>query len=193
MNPTHTIACLALVSLLSGCAGTGPSSTVSAFDERTGESLMHPAAPLTLASAQPGLSAIGRDYLALCPVTVSGRGAPATYIWLSLSSSIDRAITGAAVPEVRSIVLLVDDVPMTLELEPWSDAARTQPFGAPAGASYAARITNSQLQRIAGSNDLRAVLVQPDARTTQYALGDDTRANWDPVVTNLRLLAGRRD
>ena len=193
MNLTHTLSCVALLSLVSACAGTGRPDAVSSFDERTGESLIHPALPLTLATAQPGLSAVGRDYLALCPVTVSGRGAPVTWIWLSLSSSIDRTITGAPEPDVRSIVLLVDGVPMTLDLEPWSAAAGTQPFGTVAADSYAARITNTQLQRIAGSGDLRALLVDPDTQTTEYALGTDTRASWDPVVTNLRLLAGRRD
>lgn len=193
MNLTQALSSVILASLLAGCAGTAETPAVSSFDERTGESLVHPALPLTLATAQPGLSAVGRDYLALSPVTVSGRGAPVTYIWLALSSSIDRTLTGAKPPEVRAIVLLLDDVPMTLDLEPWSAAAGSQPFATASGDSYAARITNSQLQRIAGAGDLRALLVEPDAQTTTYSLGTDTRASWDPVVTNLRLLAGRRD
>jgi hypothetical protein len=149
---------LLVAGLLAGCSSVERLSSVSAFDDETGESLTHPPRPVVLQTERPGLSAVGKDYLALSPVTVSGRGATATWLWCALSSSIDRGITGAAVPEVRSIILIVDDVPMKLDIEPWSNAARQAPFRLPieAHTSFAARITASQLARIATSENLSA-------------------------------------
>ena len=165
---------------LTGCAMLERPAPSSSFDATTGESLSHPAAPTTFVAERPGLSAIGRDYLSVSPVTVSGRGAPVTWLWCGLSSSIDRELKGAQLPEVDSIVLLVDDVPMALELEPWSKAASAPPYG-PAAApelSFAARVTQSQLDRIVASSTLEAWIVDADAPSLRYTLNRDSREGW---------------
>jgi hypothetical protein len=177
----HTLrTCLLAAIAVAGCATMDESSQVSTFDEQTGESLTHPAEPLTLQAERPGLSVIGKDYLALSPVTVSGRGAPATWLWCSLTSSIDRGITGAPAPEIESIVLIVDEVPMALRLEPWSKAATTRPFDPPAGmqTTFAVRITDSQLARIVGARELGAYVVETGRHSPRFAMAQDTRAGW---------------
>jgi hypothetical protein len=171
---------LLVAGLLAGCSSVERLSSVSAFDDETGESLTHPPRPVMLQTERPGLSAVGKDYLALSPVTVSGRGATATWLWCALSSSIDRGITGAAVPEVRSIILIVDDVPMKLDIEPWSNAARQAPLRQPieAHTSFAARITASQLARIATSEKLSAYVADGTAEAPAYRLSRDYRSEW---------------
>jgi hypothetical protein len=163
-----------------GCALVDDTAPSASFDAMTGESLAHPAAPTTFVAERPGLSVIGRDYLRVSPVTVSGRGAPVTWLWCALSSSIDRDLRAARQPEVESIVLLVDDVPMSLTLEPWSEAATASPYGPPAGEerNFAARVTQSQLDRIVASAHLEAWIVEADAPSSRYALTDDSRGGW---------------
>ncbi len=169
-----------LPGLLAACATADPLSSVSVFDQTSGESLMHPPRPVVLLTKRPGLSVVGKDYLALSPVTVSGRGATSTWLWCALSSSIDRTMSGAPAPDVTSIVLLVDDVPMRLDIEPWSEAARQSPFELPADAheSFAARITGSQLRRIANSTNLEAYVADTSARSRPYTLSLDHRSDW---------------
>lgn len=166
--------------LLGACGSVERLASVSAFDAETGESLSHPPRPVVLQMERPGLSAVGKDYLSLSPVTVSGRGATATWLWCALSSSIDRGITGVAAPEVRSIVLVVDDVPMKLDIEPWSNAARQAPFHLPieAHTSFAARMTESQLARIATSEKLFAYVADGGAEASAYRLSGDYRSEW---------------
>jgi len=165
---------------MSGCALLEQPAPSSSFDATTGELLAHPAAPTTFVAERPGLSAIGRDYLSVSPVTVSGRGAPVTWLWCELSSSIDRDLKGARAPDVDSIVLVVDDVPMALDLEPWSNAASTEPYGPKADAElrYAARVTQSQLDRIVASSMLEAWIVEAHAPSSRYTLDRDSRAGW---------------
>jgi hypothetical protein len=163
-----------------GCALVGDPAPSTSFDAATGESLAHPATPTTFVAERPGLSVIGRDYLRVSPVTVSGRGAPVTYLWCAFTSSIDRDLKAARQPDVESIVLLVDDVPMSLTLEPWSEAANASPYGAPAGEerNFAARVTQSQLHRIVASTRLEAWTVDANAPSSRYALTDDSREGW---------------
>ncbi len=171
---------LLLPGLLLACATAESPASVSAFDETTGESLMHPPRPVVLLTKRPGLSAVGKDYLALSPVTVSGRGATSTWLWCAVSSSIDRTITGAPAPDVTSIVLVVDEVPMQLDIAPWSEAAGQSPFDLPADthASFAARITGSQLRKIAMSTNLQAYVADTTARSRPYTLSLDHRGDW---------------
>lgn len=189
-RPTMLIALL-LTGLLGACGSVERLASVSAFDATTGESLTHPPSPVVLRTERPGLSAVGKDYLTLSPVTVSGRGATATYLWCALSSSIDRAITGAALPEIRSIVLVVDDVPMRLDIEPWSNAARQAPFQLPVEphTSFAARVTESQLARIATSAELLAYVADAGAESPAYRIGRDTRGEWG--FGSVQMLADR--
>jgi hypothetical protein len=169
-----------VTALLSACGSVQRLANVSAFDEESGESLTHPPRPIVLQTERPGLSAVGKDYLSLSPVTVSGRGATVTWLWCALSSSIDRGITGAAAPEVRSIVLIVDDVPMKLDIGAWSTAARQEPFRLPIAAhtTFAARITASQLERIATSETLSAYVADDAAEAPAYRLSRDYRNEW---------------
>jgi hypothetical protein len=165
---------------VAGCAFVDDPAPAASFDAVTGESLAHPAAPTTFVAERPGLSVIGRDYLRLSPVTVSGRGAPVTYLWCALSSSIDRDLKAVREPNVESIVLLVDEVPMSLTLEPWSEAATASPYGPPAGEerNFAARVTQSQLDRIVASAHLEAWIVEADAPSSRFALAEDSRGGW---------------
>lgn len=155
-----------------GCAGqTGP-SLQSDMDERTGVSLTRPAEPLRLAAAQPGLSDIGKDYLLTAPVTVTGMGPTQKYLWFGVGSSVDRRISGALVPQWKSIILVVDGVAMTFDLIAWSEAATSQPYDPTVKllASYAAKVTDSQVRQISGANTLEAYVTDTSDRSPSYTL-----------------------
>ncbi len=178
----RTAACLLIfVSVLSaGCAGK-PTSPYSQFvDERSGESLTSTIEPTRFVAERPALSRVGKDYLYAAPVRVSGADGPRTYLWFGVGSSIDRRITGAAIPDVSRIVLIVDDMPMTLDLTSWSQVTASDPFalGVEHYTSYGARVTASQLRRIAAAESLRAFVADADSRSPTFVVVDGVHEAW---------------
>ena len=172
---------IALLSLLSvGCAGQSPSPFTQHVDEQSGESLTSTSEPTRFVAERPALSRVGKDYLYAAPVQVSGFDGPRTYLWFAVGSSIDRRITGAAIPDIRTIVLLVDDMPMTFDLESWSQVTASEPFVLDVEHynSYGARVTGSQLRRIAAADSLRAFVADEDNRSPTFEIADTLHRVW---------------
>ena len=69
---------------------------------------------------------------------------------------------------------------MTFDLIPWTDASRETPFDLDVSerSSYCAKITRSQVRRIAGATDLQAYVTDADSRSPVYALADGNLADW---------------
>lgn len=173
---------LVLVSAVTafGCAGAPTSAFVQEVDESTGESFTRAREPLRMSALRPALSRVGRDYLFVAPVSVSGTGPPQNYIWFAFGSSVDRHLTGAPLPEVNTIVLVVDDMPMTFDLVQWSEIASSEPFsvGVEHYMSYSARVTQSQLRRIASATELSAYVTNADYRSPAYELVSGDHLSW---------------
>ena len=148
-----------IFALSAGCAG----------DQQRMQS---PKEPLQFSAARPALSDIGKDFLYVAPVTISGRGEPQQYLWFAVASTVDRQIVGSPVPDWQEIILLVDDTPMNFDLAPWSEASATEPFepDMPVVRTFGTRVTQSQLRRIARAGNVQAYVAAGDLRSPVYAL-----------------------
>ena len=178
MNKMNHLFAMAL--LLCGCASQEEQHIVSDFDDTTGVSLARPKAPVRLLAPRPGLSAVGKDYLFAGPVSVSTSGNPQNYLWVALGSTIDRPHPGAPLPTFKTIVIAVDGSLMTFDLIPWSSASRSDPYELPVAvhASYAAKITNSQIRQLAQSQHLAAYVTDHNSRSPLYELSEGELADW---------------
>lgn len=182
MNLAKALGITTLIAL-TGCAGSQEYRMTSDLDEQTGISLTRPAAPLILAAPRPGLSDIGKDYLLTAPVTVSGLGPSQTYLWFGVGSSVDRKISGAEVPTWQSIILVVDGVAMTFDLVSWEQAAPSTPYESSTTlhGAYAAKVTNSQVQRIVNASRIEAFVTDESNRSPTYLLVNGELQAWAPL------------
>ncbi len=178
-NTTKVVSILSLA-LIGGCASQDELSIVSDVDDATGVSLARPRQPARLAAERPGLSAVGKDYLFTGPVSVSGSGTSQTYLWFATASTIDRHITGAPEPTFKTIILVVDGTQMTFDLIPWASASKAAPYELPMEprASYAAKVTSSQIQQIATATTLQAYVTDNDSRSPTYYLAEAELRDW---------------
>lgn len=166
--------------LLSACAHQDEQSLVADISPGGGESMTKVREPIYLTATRPGLSQVGKDYLFASPVTVSGSGPVQSYLWFAVGSTIDRYLTGSPEPTLDTILLVVDGVPMTFDLVPWSTAAQYAPYkiDVKTQASYAARVTRSQLRVIANATELTAYVTSDDHRSPQYQLDQGELQAW---------------
>lgn len=174
-----TIIC-ATAALIGACAAQDEYSLVSDMNESTGISMTMPKEPARLAASRPGLSVTGKDYLFAGPVSISGDGVPQNYIWFATGSTIDRRITNAPQPTFDTIVMLVDGTPMTFDLVPWLSAGKSEPYELPVNmtASYAAKITTSQIRQLANAQKIEAYVTDDNSRSPLYSLMKGARQDW---------------
>lgn len=183
MTTRSTLFMLLLGGLLTACSGDRVRETgayLSTIAEETGESFALAREPVFLAAQRPALSAIGKDYLVFSPLTTNATGAPETYLWFTLGSTIDRPLTGVKPPEFNAIVLLLDGSMMTFDLIPGQDIAKAQPIdiAMQQHASYAARVTRHQLNRIGAAGTLEAWVTNGDSRSPLYRFSRGDWSDW---------------
>ncbi len=171
---------LLLALLVSACASTQDGIAVSGVDENTGEAFTHAREVVHLTTTRPALSAVGKDYLVMSPVTTNTGGSSRTYLWFGLGSTIDRQITGAAIPSFDRIVLIVDGQLMPFDVAPWSQIARAEPLNAEVDlrASFASRVTRNQLAVIAAATTLEAYVTDAEHRSPVYVHSVGDFAEW---------------
>ncbi|MGI9237075.1 MAG: hypothetical protein ACR2QZ_06740 [Woeseiaceae bacterium] len=180
MRNILTLSLLTLVLGTSACSSQPPAPIVQTVDDTSGESLTHSREPLRMVAVRPALSRVGKDYLFVAPVSVSGRGTPQDYLWFAFGSTLDRRLVGTPIPAVKTIVMFVDEMPMTFDLAAWPELSSSQPFelGVEHYVSFGARITASQLRRIASANALRAYVTDGANRSPTYELSDGSFVAW---------------
>ena len=163
---------------LCACASQGGSKAPGIVD--TGVSTSGSGAAVWFATPRPGLSAVGKDYLFVGPVTVNRDGRRRGYLWFAIGTTIDRKITGAPPPRLESVVLLVDGTPMTFDLVPWDGQGAGAPYDLSVAprASYMARVTASQLATLAGAADVRAWVTGADGRSPLYDVVQGDPRGW---------------
>ncbi len=176
----HLFALFAILAL-AGCAGTSGNNVVADVDERTGDSLARPREPLRLATTRPALSTVGKDYLLIAPVTVTGSVHRGLYLWFAIGSTVDRELHGLAEPGLDRIVLVVDDMPMSFDLVAWSERSGVEPYRVPMRThrSFAARVTQNQLERIRSADALSAWVTNPSHRSPDYELVRGHPSDWN--------------
>lgn len=183
MNATTPVTSFLSMCLLCACISNPESPIEQRVDEQSGESFTQPAEPLRMVATRPALSRVGKDYLFVSPVLVSGSGMPQNYLWFSIGSTTDREITGAIRPGINSIVLILDGMPMTFDLVPWREIASSRPFdpGVKHHASFGAKVTRSQLQRLSAASKLSAFVTNENDRSPQYLLMAGQNAIWSDL------------
>lgn len=172
-----------LTLLVAACGTQPPMPFVQTVDDSSGESFTRSREPLRMLAPRPALSRVGKDYLFVAPVSVAGLGTPQNYLWFGFGSSLDRRLTGAPLPNVNAIVLVVDDVPMTFDIVHWSDIASSEPFDLDVESyeSFGAKITRSQLRRISSASKLSAFVTNLEHRSPIYAMSEGEYADWSSL------------
>lgn len=183
MRLLFTLVLLSLIMLTTACSTQPPSPFVQMVDDNSGESFTRSREPLRMVAPRPALSRVGKDYLFVAPVSVAGLGSPQNYIWFGFGSTLDRRLTGAPLPNVNAIVLVVDNVPMTFDIVAWSDVASSEPFDldVESYASFGAKITRSQLRRISSASNLSAFVTNLEHRSPTYAMSEGEYSDWSSL------------
>lgn len=178
LSPSTSL--LFLVLGIAACSSLPPAPIVQTVDDASGESLTHSREPLRMIAVRPALSRVGKDYLFVAPVSVSGRGTPQDYLWFAFGSTLDRHLVGTPIPVVKTIVLVVDDMPMTFDLAAWSELSTSRPFELDVEhyLSFGARVTGSQLRRISSANALAAYVTDGANRSPTYNLSNGSFGGW---------------
>ena len=160
---------IATALLLTACAGT--TERLASVDAGGGITHIRPQAPAKFVAGQPGLAVPGADFLFVAPIAVSRRGVLKHYLWLAARSTVDRRLTGAAAPAIDRIVVVADGTPVSLDLEPWSAASEAEAYetGLIRTATFAARVTESQLAWLAGAGSVAVITVADNGRETRYS------------------------
>ena len=133
-----------------------------------------------LAAPRPGLSAVGKDYLFVGPMTVNRDGSRQRYLWFAVGTTIDRRLTGAPKPELETVVLVTDGTPMTFDLIAWDSTGAYAPYPLTidSDVSYAARVTGSQLRQLAEADTLEAYVTDVNGRSPRYVVVEGDPADW---------------
>ncbi len=181
MRLTRLASVLMMSWLLAACAGQSASRVVADVDESTGDSFLRPDKPVRLATEQPALSTVGKDYLLVAPVSVSGSVHRGLYLWFAIGTTVDRDLQDLPEPGFDRIVLLVDGMPMTFDLVDWSERARGEPYRMPMKTlrTFASRVTVSQLDRIRSATDVSAWVTNPEHRSPDYLIVRGHPSEWD--------------
>lgn len=156
--------------------GDGPAVNIT----ETGVSPTSSRSAVWLAAVRPGLSAVGKDYLFVGPMTVNREGARRSYLWFAAGTTIDRHITGADKPQLESVVMVADGTPMTFDLVRWSNdkASAPYPLSIDSYVSYAARVTASQVRQLANAGTLEAYVTDINGRSPVYSVVEGEARDW---------------
>lgn len=168
------------VLLLGGCAWLPNRTEPAPSITESGVSPTSNREAVWLAAERPGLSAVGKDYLFVGPMTVNREGARRSYLWFAVGTTIDRRITGVDKPQLETIVLLVDGSHMTFDLIPWDNKVSSSPYSPAIDSyvSYAARVTSSQVRQLAGAAELQAFLTDANGRSPVYSVVQGQASDW---------------
>ncbi len=175
---TSLTGAFAVITLI-GCAWQNGTDGLTASVTDSGVSATSSREAVWLAAPRRGLSAVGKDYLFVGPMTVNREGARRTYLWFAVATTIDRHLTGAPQPTLEQVVMLVDGTPMTFDLIAWDDAASSPyPLAIESYSSYAARVTNSQIRQIASADTVAAYVTDSNGRSPIYLVVKGDPGDW---------------
>lgn len=169
----------ALLLLLAACqSATG---IREAFDARTGLTWTRDRAPVAYARTEARYSRSARDYLYIGPVELNRQGTRDYYLWVGVATTLDR---GYLAPQMRLpeklYVEFGGDV-MEFSLQPWSALTplqgREPVYATPVRveAELGARITSSQIAKLAAELPRTIRISVPDSPTSEYRRWDDER------------------
>ncbi len=166
---------------LAACASQPPLR--SQLDE-AGRTWLSVDAPVALSRPAPRFSRAARDYLYVAPVEANSGGMRRHYLWVGFGTTVDRRWPWAALPEARTLLLVLDGTPLTLPLEPW-DAPLGAALYRPPAPTYAVRrasVSLDELARIAAAASVEAQVVLGDGAVDTYELWSGSWSDWSAFV-----------
>lgn len=166
--------------LLGACSWLPKGDGLTTSITETGVSPTSSRSAVWLAAMRPGLSAVGKDYLFVGPMTVNREGSRRSYLWFAAGTTIDRHITGAEKPQLESVVMVADGTPMTFDLVPWDNGKASSPYPLTIDSyvSYAARVTASQVRQLANADTLEAYVTDINGRSPLYSVVEGEARDW---------------
>jgi len=167
-RPHRSIAPLAALIGLTACAGQPP--PVHSRLDASGITVVTLVDPLVVARPVADLAAGTRDYAYLGPVEVNRMGELSYFLWVGLASTIDRERVNAVPEAAETLVVIVDQQPMTLALEIWQHDLESPPYAAaaPLYATLSARTTLDQIRRIAAAASVEIHIVSTTGAVRRY-------------------------
>jgi len=184
MQPYSTILLILVMVCFGACSNQPPAPFEKVVRDDSGESFTQSRKPLRMVAPRAALSRVGKDYLFVAPVTVRDNGISKDYLWFSFGSTLDRRLTGSAAPAVKAIVLVIDGMPMTFDIVPWTEVASAEPFELSVEhySSFSARVTASQLRRVSSAGELSAYVTNGADRSPLYTLSDGEFVEWSAFL-----------
>ena len=156
-----------VLALLAACASEPP--VVSRLDS-SGLTIVTLDDALVLSRPAHGIAAVVQDYAYVGPVRVNRMGEIDNYLWIGLASTVDREFANEDQAHAIAFVLLIDGQPMLLELEHWEATLDASPYAtvAPVYATYGARASLDQIDRIAAATTVEAMFVTERGIAERY-------------------------
>ncbi|MEO0997881.1 MAG: hypothetical protein AAFX58_10210 [Pseudomonadota bacterium] len=175
----NRVVLIALVATVAACAAA-PAPLTDVLDETSGTGHLRPLEPLRFAAARPGLVATGGDFVYFSPLLVNRRGQSRHFFWVAPASTVDRPLAGLRPVDVIAVTVLLDGVPMALDLRPWAEVSPVSPFevGMFRHGEYAARASASQIARVAAAGTVELRLVDGEGRARRFTADDQNRSAW---------------
>lgn len=177
----NTAFAAAVCLLLSACASDPP--VVSRLDS-SGLTIVTLDDALVLSRPAHSVAAVVQDYAYIGPLRVNRMGKIDNYLWIGLASTVDRTFVDAGREQAVTLALLIDGQPMLLELDTWSTSLDSSPYAtvAPLYATYAARASLDQIERIAGATNVEALFVTEHGTVERYRAWEGDWGNWTLFV-----------
>ena len=175
------VAGFAMLAFLAACAAEPP--VLSRLDS-SGLTIVTLDDALVLSRPAHGIAAVVQDYAYVGPVRVNRMGDIDNYLWIGLASTVDRAFANADRAHAIAFVLLIDGQPMLLELEEWGTTLDRSPYAtvAPVYATYAARASLDQIDRIAAATTVEALFVTESGMAERYRAWQGNWGTWTLFV-----------
>ncbi len=156
---------LALALPLSGCAA-GNRVLEPVFDEESGETVVRLHRAIVYSRPQPGLSAVGREFVYLGPLETDRMGRISLELWVGLGSTATLGANAAPEFAPKALVLELDgSEAQRLPLEPAPAGAYDVPL--PLVGSYLAPVTDQLLAELTAAQHV-AVRLEHGYRDRRY-------------------------
>ena len=147
------------------------------FDDSSGNMVVAYEDALVLARPVPHLSTSARDYVYLGPVEVTRNGVPRYFLWVGVTSTVDRSFAGEKPLQPIKLSLKLDGETLDLPLEAWVNDSGGFPYDTvtPVQASLRAAISFDDLERLQDKHLEGVTLYAEDGIAADF---DRWRGRW---------------
>ena len=180
-----SFASLIVAAVLAGCAGGG---RLEQLDEQSGATIVRGPDVLVYARTEPRYSRSARDYVYLGPVETNRQGVHEYFLWIGVTSTIDRGFIAPEAQEPRTLYIEVRGEPIELPLKVWRELVPTgikKPMYStvvPVREEFAARVTLQQIAMIGGASPGSISVATGESSAPRTFVRWDGAANFDEFI-----------